>query len=81
MLLAELFHSVLYEEGELFAEANGEPVLRFPPWPAQNEEGWCVVIPAIYFIHVKQSINTVASQLNRIVLSVQECTEMITVSH
>ena len=79
--LAGLFRSVLDEGGEIFAEANGAPVPSFPPWPAQNEEGGGVVIPATYFIHVKQNINTVVSQLNRIVSSVQECTEMIIVSH
>jgi len=77
--LAGLFRSVLDEGGEIFAEATGEPVPSFPPWPAQNEEGGGVVIPATYFIYAKQNINMVTSQLKVITTLVKECAEMLIV--
>lgn len=52
--LAGSFRSVLDEGGEIFAEAKGEPIPSFAPWPAHNEEGGGVVIPATYFIHAKK---------------------------
>ena len=33
-----------------FAEATGDPIPSFPPWPAPQEEGGGVVIPANYVI-------------------------------
>jgi hypothetical protein len=77
--LAGLFRSVLDEGGNIFAEATGEPIPSFPPWPSQNEEGGGVVIPATYFISAKQNINLVISRLREINTSVKECSEMLVI--
>ena len=74
--LAGLFRSVLDGGGEIFAEATGEPIPSFAPWPAYNEEGGGVVIPATYFIHAKRNINVVAFQIKDLVSKVKECTDM-----
>ncbi|XP_052759924.1 uncharacterized protein LOC128202810 [Mya arenaria] len=77
--LAGLFRSVLDEGGEIFAEATGEPVPSFPPWPAPNEEGGGVVLPASYFIYAKQNIKMVSSQLKNLLNALKEGSGMMVV--
>lgn len=74
--LAGLFRSVLDEGGEIYAEATGEPVPSFPPWPAPNQG---VVIPATYFVYAKQNINIVTSKLQELTTTVQECADMLVI--
>lgn len=48
--MAGCFRTILDAGGDIVAEATGEPVPSFPPWPEPKHEGGGVVIPANYII-------------------------------
>ena len=60
--LAGLFRTVLDEGGTIFAEATGDPIPSFPPWPAPKDEGGGVVIPANYLI-IDSNVQTLFNKI------------------
>lgn len=58
--LAGVFRSILDGGGNIFALATGDPIPSFPPWPAPNEIGGGVVIPADYVITTTDGLSIVS---------------------
>lgn len=60
--LAGVFRSILDGGGNIHALATCDPIPSFPPWPAPNETGGGVVIPADYVI-TTEDCSSIAREL------------------
>lgn len=49
--LSSSFRKILDENGDIFAEATGDPTPIFPPWTAPSDSGGGAAIPCNYHVY------------------------------